>query len=287
MTNEARLWMRAVQFIRVVLPLVILALYAYFIGTTQLGGDLWGYVTFDWSDPYAVSRVDEFGVVYSPAWLQAMSPLRLLDWSAIRVLWAAVEIAALAWLTGPWLAVGLIAGGMGPLWGEFRVLNINLLLGVAIWAGFRYPALWALPLLTKVTPGVGLIWFAVRREWRNLAIAVGVTAAIATISLLIAPNWWVDWLNSLTGNVSVARGGELVALWQRGIASVAIVTYGALRGWHWTVPLAVALAHPDAAWIVWVMMLGCVRWYLLDRSAEHRFRWFSFPGARGGASRTA
>ena len=45
--------------------------------------------------------------------------------------------------------------------------NIHLLLGAVIVAGFRWPWLWALPLLTKVTPGVGLLWFALRREWRT------------------------------------------------------------------------------------------------------------------------
>ncbi len=49
--------------------------------------------------------------------------------------------------------------------------------------GFRYPAAWSLILLTKITPGIGLLWFAVRREWRALAIALGATAAIASVSL--------------------------------------------------------------------------------------------------------
>ena len=44
---------------------------------------------------------------------------------------------------------------------------------VAIVLGFRWPFTWAFVLLTKVTPGVGLLWFAVRREWRSLAIALG------------------------------------------------------------------------------------------------------------------
>jgi hypothetical protein len=54
--------------------------------------------------------------------------------------------------------------------------NIHLLLAAAIGLGLRYPWTWAFVLLTKVTPGVGLIWFAVRREWRQLGIALGVTA---------------------------------------------------------------------------------------------------------------
>ena len=57
--------------------------------------------------------------------------------------------------------------------------NISLLLAVAIVWGFRWPWTWAFVLLTKITPGVGLLWFALRREWRQLAIALGATAAVA------------------------------------------------------------------------------------------------------------
>ena len=59
--------------------------------------------------------------------------------------------------------------------------------------GFRYPAAWSLILLTKVTPGIGLLWFAVRREWRSLAIALGATAVIAAVSLAIDPRAWFEW----------------------------------------------------------------------------------------------
>ena len=30
-------------------------------------------------------------------------------------------------------------------------------------------------LFTKITPAVGLVWHAVRREWRSLGVAAGVT----------------------------------------------------------------------------------------------------------------
>ena len=51
--------------------------------------------------------------------------------------------------------------------------------------GFRYPWTWGFVLLTKVTPGIGLLWFAVRREWRALAIALGVTGVIVAVSLVL------------------------------------------------------------------------------------------------------
>jgi hypothetical protein len=53
--------------------------------------------------------------------------------------------------------------------------NIEILIAVAIVVGFRWPAAWSFVLLTKVTPGVGLLWFAVRREWNQLATALVAT----------------------------------------------------------------------------------------------------------------
>ncbi len=61
--------------------------------------------------------------------------------------------------------------------------NVHLLMAAAIVLGFRYPVGWSFLLLTKVTPGVGLIWFAVRREWRPLLIALGFTGALVAVSV--------------------------------------------------------------------------------------------------------
>src|SRR5437867_3643636 len=75
--------------------------------------------------------------------------------------------------------------------------NIHFMLGAAIVLGFRWPTIWAFPLLTKVTPGVGLLWFAIRRDWRRLAIASGLTTAIGLASFALAPHLWFDWVARL------------------------------------------------------------------------------------------
>ena len=56
--------------------------------------------------------------------------------------------------------------------------NIHVLLGAAVVGSLRRPGLWAIPLLTKPSVGVGLLWYVARGEWRRLSIAIGVTAAI-------------------------------------------------------------------------------------------------------------
>ena len=72
--------------------------------------------------------------------------------------------------------------------------NISLLLAVVIVVGFRGPPPGRLILLTKVTPGIGLLWFAVRREWRNLGIALGATVVVIAVSTAIDAGAWPEWV---------------------------------------------------------------------------------------------
>src|SRR4029078_312592 len=111
---------------------------------------------------------------------------------------------------------------------------------VAIVIGFRWPAAWALVLLTKITPGIGLLWFAVRREWRHLAIALFATAAIAAVAVVVRPQEWRDWVDVVIGNAG--KGGTWasvpVPLWIRLPLAAALVVWGARTDRAWTVPIA-------------------------------------------------
>ena len=60
--------------------------------------------------------------------------------------------------------------------------------------------------LTKVTPGIGMLWFAVRREWRHFAIAAGATLAIAVASRLVAPDLWQQYFATSVPSRTAASG---------------------------------------------------------------------------------
>jgi hypothetical protein len=209
------------------------------------------YLHSDWNDPIAY--------VYSPAFLQLVSPLTALPWQAFMTAWTAILLVAVRFLTGPrLLAAGLIfpfaamevAGG-----------NVSLLLAVAIVIGFRWPAAWAIVLLTKITPGIGLLWFAVRREWRSLAIALGATAVVALISFAILPDQWRAWIDVVIRNVAAGKNGTWasvpVPLWIRLPFAIALVVWGARTDRPWTVPVASMLALP-ALWYGGLSMLLAV-----------------------------
>ena len=196
------------------------------------------YANSDWTDPIAY--------VYSPAFLQLLQPIRVLPWQAYMAVWTGILLLAVFVLTGrKWFTIGVVLSIM-----ELAGGNIHLLLAAAMVLGFRWPGTWALVLLTKITPGIGLLWFVVRREWRNLAIALGATAAIALISFVVAPDLWFQWLTVL-GAASQAPDPAVfidIPFWPRVIAGAALVTWGALNDERWTVPVASMLALP----ILWV-----------------------------------
>ncbi len=202
-------------------------------------------VSYVHSDPYVIGAY-----LYAPVFAQAIAPLTLLPWPWFAALWTAAIASALVWLTGRWAFPMLLFTGAVAL--ELYLGQIDVFIAVAVVIGFRYPVVWAFPLLTKVAPGVGLLWFAVRREWRNLAIALTATVAIAAMSAVFAPQLWHDWYDLLRRSVTdrqVVEGAYLaVPVWARLPFAIGIIAWGARTDRHWTVPVGILLAMP----ILWI-----------------------------------
>jgi hypothetical protein len=204
--------------------------------------------------PYALSEwTAPIAYVYSPAFLQLLAPLKVLDWEPFLGIWTIILLLAVRFLSGPRLFGLAILVAVPELIGG----NIHLLVAVAIVVGFRYPAAWSLILLTKVTPGIGLLWFAVRREWRSLAIAMGATAAIVAVSLALDPRAWLEWIGVIGASVGKTSGTwaalPIPLLFRLPIA-IAVVVWGARTDRPWAVPVAAMLALP-ALWYGGVAIL--------------------------------
>ncbi len=160
--------------------------------------------------------------------------------------WTAILLGATAYLVGP-LFLGPILLLTLP---EFLGGNITLLIAAAIVLSFRWPASWSFVILTKVTPGVGLLWFAARREWRNLGIALAATLAIVGVSYVYAPEGtWATWVQVLTFNASspIDSGSLPVPLIVRLPIAAAVIVWGALRDRRWALPIGCLLALP----VIW------------------------------------
>ena len=204
--------------------------------------------------PYDQAGVGRSGsFLYTPVAALAFTVIGALPEPVFIALWAALIVGLVAWLGWPWPRIWLIL--LLPISRELLIGQFNVVVTAAIVAGFRWPGLWAVALLTKVTPGVGILWFAVRREWRSLAIAVGVTAGLAAASFALRPDWWADWVGLITRD----QGNAAHQLpYVRYAVAAAIVVWGARTDRPWTVPLGACLALPVVYPDSFTFLLGCV-----------------------------
>lgn len=223
---------------------LVCGLFAYFVWSFFNGGyhgiDTHAYwLTARHTDPYGDSPGTRGAYLYSPAFAAAIWPIAHLPWTAFVTIWMLAEAAAFVWLLIP----------LGWRWGiplfglctvEVVVGNIYAFLAVVAVVGVRRPALWALPLLTKITPGLGPIWFAVRRDWRALAWSLGATAMIACASFLLAPHMWFEWARFLLTN---QRNGQWF-LPLRVAGAVLLTIFAARKNKAWLLAPAMLLANP-------------------------------------------
>ena len=217
---------------------------AHLFGLLSIGVDAYAYWTVDPSNPYGASAPGTFrAFFYSPAFAQLTAPIHLLPWQVFIAIWTVVLTFALVWQAGLWTAPLLL---LVPVFVDLTVGNVHILLGAAIVLGFRWPWTWAFLFLTKITPGVGVLWFAFRREWRNLAIALGATAALAAASFVFRPDLWREWLDLLVAATRAPNWEFIVPIpvWFRLPIAVAVLFWGARTDRRWTVPLASCVALP-------------------------------------------
>ncbi len=214
------------------------------------------------TSPYAGYRPSHPGFPYSPLLAQLLQPLQALPWPVFHGLIVGGELAALAWLIGLPLAA-LLAFVQAPLLlDDLRVGNIQLMLTALVVIGFTRPPAWAGPLLTKVSPGIGLLWFAARREWRHLAIALSTTAALALMSFVFAPQLWFDWFHLLTGApLADAQHLAPLPLAVRILLGAGVVLAAAISDRAWLVPLGMAVALPEYG-SQWLILLAMPRLFL-------------------------
>jgi hypothetical protein len=212
--------------------------------------------------PYEGVAVGAIGsYLYPPPFIQALRPLGLLPWPVFAFGWFALLAGAcislvrrvperLGWLT-PLL---LYVGGADVFAG-----NINVLLAFGIVLALEHPIIWAAPILTKVTPGIGALWHLFRGEWRALAIAAVTTAGLFGLSLLLGRDLWLAWIDRIL--LSQPMGGYPaslpIPLWARLPAAAAVVWWGARSGRPSLVPLACFLALPVVWFNGYALILAC------------------------------
>jgi hypothetical protein len=220
---------------------------------------------------YEGSSVGVLGsYLYSPAFAHLLIPLTWLAWSLFNAIWTALNCAILWYLAGRWSLLVLL---FLPIPLEIVSGNVHLIYAYVAVAGLRWPALWAIPLITKITPGVGLLWFLVRREWRNLAIAIGVTAALVGVSALLNLDAWKEWIGLLMNSSQAPTNTPgfyiPVPLPLRLAVAAMLVIWGARTDRPWVLPIAMTLALP-LLWLNGLAVLAGLLPTLRRQAADRR-----------------
>jgi hypothetical protein len=203
-------------------------LTAYGGGVDELvPGDAWNY----WAgEPYEWTHYR-----YSPVFFWLSLPLRALPFELFVGLWTVLHLAAIAWL-GPWTI--LLA------FDDVIRRNVNTFLAVAVVLGVRGHAwTWAVPLLTKVTPGVGALYHVGKRDWRSAGVGVGTTLGIVAAGALIAPDLWLAWVESLRAGTDNYQTVNLLAPLPFRVAIGAALCLAATRSVA-LLPLGMVIAMP-------------------------------------------
>jgi hypothetical protein len=234
---------------------VVLVFVALFRPT--IAGDAHAYWMVDPADPYTRPVATQDAFTYPPPAALFFAGLRTLtvQFEVFQALWTLLIGFALLWLTGPW-ALGFLV--IPVVFSDLYLGNIHILLGAAVVASLRWPAAWLIPLLTKPTCGVGLLWYLARGEWRRLGTALAATGLLAVLSAVIAPDLWPKWIayvldTGVSPDVGSAYWIPLPLLLRLPAAAI-LVTWGARTNRPWTLPTGAMLALP-VLWLVGLAML--------------------------------
>jgi hypothetical protein len=242
--------------------LIVFGVVAYGLcGNTQtVPCDAYSFWAAD-STPYTWETNLEYR--YSPAFLWLVYPFQAFPFEVFLGVWTAAHVAALIWLRAGWI---LIVPGLNE---DVLRGNISTFLAVGAVLAIQHSAAWWVPaLLTKITPAVGLVWHAVRGEWRSVATCAAVTAAIAGIGFLIAPDLWIGWIGSLaTADSTYEVGHPLGPLPVRVAIAAVVVALGARTSRAWLVPIAMFLAVPGLWAFNWGLLAAVPR-LLRDRPVD-------------------
>jgi hypothetical protein len=228
------------------------------LAQVSLFGDAHSWHEIDLANLYGLAEESLTGggaFRYAPIIGQALAPLASVPWPLFVLTFLGLQLAVVVAMTGRrwWLALVFPAVIL-----ELAAGNIELLMAAAIVVGFRHPAAWSFLLLTKITPGVGILWFAFRREWRSFGVALGVTAAIVALGVALAPSLWAEWVDALRVMSGLPSPTDWPPLAIRLPVAVALVWAGARTDTRWLVPLAAFLALPTIWSVSYALLAGSI-----------------------------
>ena len=179
------------------------------------------------------SVVEPYAYHYPPPLAQALAPFTLVVPALLYVILYRALLLLTTWdLAGRRMLWTLALIAFVPVATELRFENVQLFMALAIVYGLgRWPWAFAIMAVIKVSPGLGVVYLGIRRQWRDAAIAAAVGVAIVAISFALDPTLWRAFFEQIGGQAGVA-GNSLVPLPYvvRAVIGLGLVVAGGLIG---------------------------------------------------------
>jgi alpha-1,2-mannosyltransferase len=170
---------------------------------------------------------------YPPPLAQALAPFTLFVPALVYVIVYRALLLVATWdLAGRRLLWMLALIAFLPVAIQLRFENVELFMAIAIVLGLgRWPWAFSVMAIIKVSPGLGVVYLALRRRWLDAAIAATVGFAIVVVSYALDPSLWTSFFQSIQGRGGMA-GNSLVPVPYvvRAVTGLALTVAGGLVG---------------------------------------------------------
>jgi Glycosyltransferase family 87 len=190
---------------------------------------------------------------YPPPLAQVLAPLtEVIPTLAYLMIYRALQLLATWDLAGRRMLPMLALIAALPVAVELRFENVHLFVALGIVVGLRrWPWLFAVGAVVKLSPGLGVVYLACRRRWRDALIASVAGLVIAGASWALAPDLWQGWLDSVLGRADVVGNSLLpVPYVARAVAGLALAVAGGVigrRGGELLLVAGITVANPGLA----------------------------------------
>lgn len=170
---------------------------------------------------------------YPPPVAQLLAPLTLvLSPVAYLIVYRGALLLALWDLAGRRMLQTLALLAFIPMTVAVRIENVDVFMAWAIVLGLRrWPWLFAIGTLVKVSPGLGIVYLAMRRRWRDVAVSITVGLVITGVSFALAPDLWREWLGAINGRSDIIGNSLIPVPYSvRAVAGLILAGTGGLIG---------------------------------------------------------
>jgi hypothetical protein len=200
--------------------------------------------------PPASVAFEPFAYHYPPPLAQVLAPITVVMPALVyAALYRGLMVVAVWDLAGRRMLEMLALLAFVPLAVALRAENVEIFMALAVVLGLRrWPWLFTIGGLVKVSPGLGVVYLCLRRRWRDAAMASLVGAAIVGASVALAPELWWAWLDTIAGRADMV-GNSIIPLPYsvRAIAGLLMTMVAGLLGGRrgeLLLVLAVTVANP-------------------------------------------